>query len=262
MAHSKLKIALVAVAAIPLGGCAAFLDYGAVGVGYDDPYYYDSYYDASWYGWYDDYYYPGVGIYVYDQWGSRHRWRDHHRHYWEGRRGRHGGHANWSGYSRGNDGVYRDQRRRHRDGDRHRGERREQRKGFGLNPDRDVRSGDAYRDQRGERRDRGERRGDRRGNRSGYTGSQNSGAPAVSAPPARQPVPPIQRSRPPRTSAPVVQQQRPAPRPAVAPVQQRARTAPAPVARPAPAARPEPTAENRPKRTSPRSTTRARKQDD
>lgn len=66
-----------------LSGCATDgYGYGRLGYG-------SSYYGGSpYWGWYDDYYYPGTGYYIYDRYGSRHRWNDGHRRYWEGRRGR------------------------------------------------------------------------------------------------------------------------------------------------------------------------------
>jgi len=81
-----------ATAAIGLTGCVTDdYGYGSVGLGYGSGYY----------GWYDDFYYPGTGYYIYDRGGRRHRWSDDQRRYWEARRGtRHGG-ANWSDYRRG-----------------------------------------------------------------------------------------------------------------------------------------------------------------
>jgi hypothetical protein len=54
--------------------------YGAYGYGYPYGVGYSPY------GWYDNYYYPGTGYYVYSRDGSRHRWSDAQRRYWEGRR--------------------------------------------------------------------------------------------------------------------------------------------------------------------------------
>ncbi len=52
-------------------------------------------YNASWgdpyWGWYGDYYYPGVGVYVYDRQRHRHAWNDDQRVYWSGRT------TNWHG---------------------------------------------------------------------------------------------------------------------------------------------------------------------
>jgi hypothetical protein len=87
------------VSALALGGCTYDgAGYGGVNVGYGSGYYYDDYpygsYDYAPYGWYDGYYYPGNGYWLYDRGGSRHRWSDNQRRYWEQRRD-HGG--KWDG---------------------------------------------------------------------------------------------------------------------------------------------------------------------
>lgn len=135
---------LLLAAATGLGACSYNDGYGYGGVsvgygsaGYCDPYYYDCYsgygragygygygYSDPWYGWYGNYYYPGIGFYVFDRSGRRHRWNDDHRRYWEGRRGSWQGRdwndrrwENWSGYrnrSQSRDGY----RSRSQDGDR------------------------------------------------------------------------------------------------------------------------------------------------
>jgi hypothetical protein len=104
--------ALALVAGIGLGGCA-YGPYGGLGVGvgygnngYYDPYYGGGYgygrygasygYGAPYYGWYDGFYYPGTGYYVYDRYRRPYRWSDRHRRYWEGRRD----HARQNGFSR------------------------------------------------------------------------------------------------------------------------------------------------------------------
>lgn len=86
---SALVVAGIAGAAA-LSGCAEDgYGYSGVSVGYNagwgDPYW----------GWYGDYYYPGTGIYVYDSHRRRHRWDDHQRGYWEGRRGSWRGDRRW-----------------------------------------------------------------------------------------------------------------------------------------------------------------------
>ncbi|MGB3738907.1 MAG: peptidase, partial [Pontixanthobacter sp.] len=100
-------------ATVTLGGCTMYL--GDDGYGYNDAYYDDygqgAYYGAvgpSYYGWYDDYYYPGVGAYIYDRRGYRQGWNDRHRRYWEGRRGGYDRRANWGGYRQHRDGYYYD----------------------------------------------------------------------------------------------------------------------------------------------------------
>ena len=95
------KFGVVAVAtlgALALGGCA-YDDYGygggygypysgvSVGVGYGGGYgYYGGGYGYggmySPFGWYDDFYYPGTGFYVYDSYRRPHRWNDYQRRYW------------------------------------------------------------------------------------------------------------------------------------------------------------------------------------
>lgn len=124
-------VSLIAASALALGGCA----YGGIGLGYGDPYagYYGSQYGgyggygynsgyagygynsgygspygygagygygSPYYGWYDGYYYPGSGTYVYGRDGRRHAWSDSHRTYWQGRGGDHRG-ANWNGFRDG-----------------------------------------------------------------------------------------------------------------------------------------------------------------
>ena len=102
MSLRRLRLsALLAFSTIGLGACA-YDDYGygyggaSVGYGgycdpyYDDCYYGGGYYGDPWYGWYGGYYYPGWGIYVYDQRRRPHRWNDHHRRFWMDRRGRWG----------------------------------------------------------------------------------------------------------------------------------------------------------------------------
>jgi hypothetical protein len=103
---------LVLAAGLGLSACAYDGGYGYGGLsvgyggGYCDPYYYDCYsgyggyggyggYSDPWWGWYGDYYYPGIGIYVFDRSGRRHRWNDNDRRYWEGRRG-HWGNRDWN----------------------------------------------------------------------------------------------------------------------------------------------------------------------
>jgi hypothetical protein len=75
--------------------------YGA-GYGYGSPYGYGGY-GSPYYGWYDSYYYPGTGYYVYDRSGSRYRWSDAQRRYWESRRPSSGARVldNWSRYQEG-----------------------------------------------------------------------------------------------------------------------------------------------------------------
>ena len=123
----KFLAAISLASAAALGGCA-YDDgyYGGMSVGsgyYGNGGYYDDYYGPGYYGsgygagygWYGDYYYPGSGYYVFDRGGRRHRWNDHQRRYWEGRRGQQGDH--WRGsLARPEEGrTYRDNRWRGRD---------------------------------------------------------------------------------------------------------------------------------------------------
>jgi hypothetical protein len=91
-----LKPALAAAAlagAVAVGGCTDY-GYGGYGYGGVSTGYAAAYGDPYW-GWNDDYYYPGTGVYVYDQGRRRHRWNDAQRGYWEGRRGSWRGERRW-----------------------------------------------------------------------------------------------------------------------------------------------------------------------
>lgn len=103
-----LKSAVAAGALLSLGGCmygsGGYYGDGYVNNGYDcDPYApFDDYYACdSGYGfanigfgggWYDQYYYPGYGIYIFDRGGRRHAMRDNHRRHWARERAVYGGH--------------------------------------------------------------------------------------------------------------------------------------------------------------------------
>lgn len=100
------NLVIILAAGVGLGGCATYSPYGygsgvSVGVGngygYNDPYYrgyspygsrYGSRYGSGYgygyspYGWYDGYYYPGSGHYVYDRYRNPYYWSDGHRRYW------------------------------------------------------------------------------------------------------------------------------------------------------------------------------------
>lgn len=119
-----LSIALGALATTTLGGCyygdvygssyasggdcsSRYGDayYNSDGYAYDDGYGYDCY-DASDYsggfaqigfggGWYDDYYYPGYGMWMFDNYRNRYPLRDQYLNYWGGRR------AWWKHHGRG-----------------------------------------------------------------------------------------------------------------------------------------------------------------
>ena len=122
-----LSIALGALATTALGGCYygdvygasyasggdcaarygdAYYDYD--GYAYDDGYGYDCY-DASDYGggfvnigfgggWYDSYYYPGYGLWMFDTYRNRYPLRGQYLNYWGGHRAwwkHHGGRKDW-----------------------------------------------------------------------------------------------------------------------------------------------------------------------
>ena len=100
-----LGAVLAAAATLGLGGCTMYDEYGypsstvsvgigtGYGYGYGDPYYDD------YYGWYDDYYYPGIGTYIYDRYGTRYTWPSRYRDYWSARSHRHRDRrAHWDGY--------------------------------------------------------------------------------------------------------------------------------------------------------------------
>jgi len=89
MSTRHILASLAVASALALGACGYDDGYGygysrvSVGYGYAAPY-----------GWYDGYYYPGSGYWLYDRGGYRHRWNDDQRRYWDGRRGQAG---NWRG---------------------------------------------------------------------------------------------------------------------------------------------------------------------
>lgn len=100
-----LRAAALAAAAIGLSGCAYNGLYSGVSVGYGNAGYYGPYsgygfgypgygysrlgygYSPYW-GWYDNFYYPGTGFYVYDIYRRPYRWSDAQRRYWTIRRER------------------------------------------------------------------------------------------------------------------------------------------------------------------------------
>ena len=111
--YAYLRIAaLSAVAAVGLSACATpygYGPYGGVSVGVGNGYYgssygygsnygygygypagygYSRYGYAPYWGWHNNYYYPGTGYYVYDSYRRPHRWTDAQRRYWSDRRQR------------------------------------------------------------------------------------------------------------------------------------------------------------------------------
>src|SRR5262245_741367 len=112
----RLRAAAVAlVAGVGLAACTTPYGYNGVSVGIGNAGYYDPYYGgygyggypaygagygygagypgygygfAPYWGWYDNFYYPGTGYYVYDIYRQPHRWTDAQRRYWIARRDR------------------------------------------------------------------------------------------------------------------------------------------------------------------------------
>src|SRR5688572_13126927 len=89
-----LRTAAILVAAgVGLSRCTTYSPFGygnGVSVSYGDRYY-DPYYDrfgsrygysSAPYGWYDGFYYPGAGYYVYDRYRNPYYWNDYQRRYW------------------------------------------------------------------------------------------------------------------------------------------------------------------------------------
>ena len=98
----------------PYGGYGTYAGYGYgspyFGYGYGSPYL-GGYYGSP-YGWYDNYYYPGTGYYVYDSYRRPSVWTDTQRRYWTQRVQRYRSTSgttttatrpDWSGFSRRSD---------------------------------------------------------------------------------------------------------------------------------------------------------------
>ncbi|AMO72661.1 hypothetical protein [Sphingorhabdus sp. M41] len=217
-----LKSVVAAGALLSLSGCiyggAGYYGDGYVNnAGYDcDPYApFDDYYACDYGygfanigyggGWYDQYYYPGYGIYIFDRGGRRLAMRDNDRRYWARQRATYGG---------------RYFRERHSNPNRH-AERRDHRyeRGDGVGGQRrsNYRGNDNVRDNRATRDQRSNRPTTRivrpdssaqttqdrnRGDRTGRPDRRP--AQAVEQRQARpQPAPPpVQTSRPPRPERP------------------------------------------------------------
>jgi hypothetical protein len=114
MSGSRLRLfVLLAASAAGLSACADDYGYGyGMSAGYGprggyacDPHYYDcgAYggydydygYGDPWYGWYGDFFYPGTGLFVFDNFGRRFRMNRDQRHFWDGRRS-HFPNRNWN----------------------------------------------------------------------------------------------------------------------------------------------------------------------
>lgn len=203
-----LKSALAAGALLGLSGCM----YGGGGyygdgyvnnAGYDcDPYApFDDYYACDYGygfanigyggGWYDRYYYPGYGIYVFDRGGKRHAMRDNHRRYWSRQRadyrGHHGRDRNWTPRQRAERQAGRYERR---------DDARDQRRGR-------YREDSSRRPDRADRRETRSSRGDRNDRASAGRDDQRSGGNRRPARAVQQPqVRPQPAARPAATPRP------------------------------------------------------------
>jgi hypothetical protein len=168
-----LKAALLLAVGTGLSGCVYDVGLGFASDGYFDgdegcdPYNsYAAYYDCDYRqgfgnigfggGWYDSFYYPGYGFFVFDQVGRRYPMRDHHRRYWGEKR------HHW----------YRERRGRDWDRDRHdrrvRGDWKNTRSEKSSTPDRH--------EGRTRNRDDDRRDGRRNGNNQGHGGDDASAA--------------------------------------------------------------------------------------
>jgi hypothetical protein len=151
-----LKSALAAGTLLGLSGCmyggTGYYGDGYVNNGYAcDPYApFDDYYACDYGygfanigfggGWYDQYYYPGYGVYIFDRGGRRHAMKDNHRRHWARQRAEYGGH-----HPRDRTG---NPDRRYQRGDRTGDERRGH---YRNNNKRDDRDGTSSRNERGDR---------------------------------------------------------------------------------------------------------------
>jgi hypothetical protein len=101
--QSFLKAALRVAAGAGLSGCVYDVGLGFASDGYYDDAYgcdpyggYDAYYNCDYGqafsnigfggGWYDNYFYPGHGIFLFDTFGRRYPMREQYRRYWGERR--------------------------------------------------------------------------------------------------------------------------------------------------------------------------------
>ncbi len=212
--RAKLIMRIAALGAATMGLSACYYD-GGVGLGYyDDGYNYyddgygcdpyspfDNYYDCDYRGgfynigygggWYQDYWYPGYGFYIFDRGGRRHNMYDHHRRYWAGQRyqwyrqhrGNRGGGHGWNHRDGDRRDGWREGDHRRRDGD---GRRDRWRDGnHGANPGNAPNAADPNGSLWGQRSNRrnGEGRGDRRRNWQGNEAvTAPNAAPAVGQP--------------------------------------------------------------------------------
>lgn len=82
LSHRIRAAVLVASASLGLAACSTYDGYG---YGYGSGYYRGGYAlsdGGPFYGWYDNYYYPGSGYYIYDRRGNRRAMNQQQRSYW------------------------------------------------------------------------------------------------------------------------------------------------------------------------------------
>ncbi|WP_310496869.1 hypothetical protein [Sandarakinorhabdus sp.] len=101
------RLTLAAAMAVALAGCSG--GYGRMAYNSDyDRYYGDNRgyssvpygYSGSNFGWWNGYYYPGTGAYVYNRRGNQRAWSRSQRRYWENRDAHRGDHGNRPGMHR------------------------------------------------------------------------------------------------------------------------------------------------------------------
>ncbi|WBH17176.1 peptidase [Sphingomonas radiodurans] len=173
-------VALIGGIGMGTAACTDGYGYGGASLGYGSAFVGDPYLDGGFggpgfggpgfggaglggfnngFGWYNNFYYPGTGVYVYDRNRRPFRWNDGQRRYWQGRPGfnQPGARANWNGFRqnyraerRDYRGDLRDNRQAFRNGTIDRGQfrdgRRDARREFRTDVRRD------YRDYRRENR--------------------------------------------------------------------------------------------------------------
>ena len=178
ISKALMKAALLITASFSLSGCVYDVGLGFASDGYNDDGYgcdpyggYDSYYDCDYGqgfgdigfsgGYFDNYFYPGYGFFLFDNVGRRYPMRDHHRRYWGEKR----------------HGWYRERHGRDRDGKRYKGRQR------GYSDDAPLgvigspeRNGGRIRDGDDDKRE------SRRGRNDPWRGGKGRGADAVPVP--------------------------------------------------------------------------------
>ena len=106
-------VGLILAGGLAVSGCASNGLYSGVSVGTGfgyGSYGYGGYghgygaYGSPYWGWYDGFYYPGSGFYVYDRYRRAFYWNDRYRRYWTDRRhawsGPRSSRAIWEGFAR------------------------------------------------------------------------------------------------------------------------------------------------------------------